>query len=59
MRSDNEQRTALECLKLAHNPEAPAEVVVQRAAAFYTFVTGTDVDDAKRKLDAVREAVRD
>lgn len=54
MRSENDQRTALECLKLAHNPEAPVERVVQRATAFYTFVTGKELDDAKRKIDAVR-----
>jgi len=57
MRDPEEQRVALECLALANNPGIPAEVVVQRAAAFYAFVTGTDVDDAKRKLDAVREVI--
>jgi len=57
MRSIEEQRVALDCLKLADNPHARAEVVTERAAAFFAFVTGRDVDDAKRKLDAVREAV--
>lgn len=57
MRSIEEQNVALECLKLAHNPEARVEDVVQRAATFYAFVAGQDVDDARRKLDAVRDAV--
>lgn len=57
MRSIEEQRVAFDCLKLADNQHARAEVVTERAAAFFAFVTGQDVDDAKRKLDAVREVI--
>lgn len=50
MRDLDEQRIALECLVLAHGDIADA-------MAFLAFVTGTDEDDAKAKLDAVRAAV--
>lgn len=57
MRSIEEQNIALECLKLADNPDASHTRVTERATAFYAFVTGEDVDDATRKLDAVRGVV--
>lgn len=52
MRAIEEQRLALDCLQLAHGDVALAE-------RYYAFVTGKDVDDAKRKLDAVQKAVSD
>lgn len=58
MRSIEEQSFALECLRLASAPEKPARDVVRDAGFFHAFVTGKDVDDAKRKLDAVSEVIR-
>ena len=53
MRSIEDQRIALDCAALAlqHGRD------LADAERIYAFVTGQDVDDAKRKLDAVREVV--
>lgn len=53
MRSIEEQRVALDCAALAFQHGRD----LGEAAKIYAFVTGEEVDDAKRKLDAVREAV--
>lgn len=50
MRDIEEQRIALECLKLAEGDLGLAD-------AFIAFVTGEEQDDAKSKLNAVREVV--
>jgi hypothetical protein len=50
MRNPDEQRIALECVRLA-------EGRVDHAAEILAFVTGEAADDAKAKLEAVREAV--
>jgi hypothetical protein len=60
MRSPEEQRVALDCLALAQGTsqhlEHPSEII-NRAQAYFAFVTGTAADDAKAKLDAVRQVV--
>ena len=55
MRDDDQQRFALECLKLATtvNPIFAVDI----AREYYAFVTGTDLDDAKAKLSAVQKLV--
>ena len=50
MRDIEEQRLALECLKLAGG-------CIRHAEGMLAFVTGRDADDAKAKLEAVREAL--
>ena len=60
MRSEPDRALALDCLKLADCNGASAECaksVVERAARYYDFVTGSDTDDAKAMLEAVRAAV--
>lgn len=61
MRTPEEQRVAFDCLQLAAGSgflSVPApEAVVERAAAYLAFVTGAEEDDARRKLDAVFEAI--
>ncbi len=52
MRHFEEQRLALECLRIADGN-------VERARALLAFVTGKEADDAKAKLDAVRAVVRE
>lgn len=47
MRNLDDRELALECLQLANHPELPEKVVVERAQAFYDFVTG-----AKSATDA-------
>lgn len=58
MRSTEDQQTALECLKLAlaHGDRLPGSVIENAGVAF-AFVTGCDADYAKRKLDAVLQAI--
>lgn len=51
MRPEFEQSLALECLKLALGDLAEAE-------SYFAFVTGRKTDDAKARLDAVREALK-
>jgi len=54
MRDTREQELALECLKLAISCGVPAEpdrTTIDRASAFYAFVTGTDTDDARRAVE--------
>lgn len=50
MRDIEEQRVALECLKIAQGN-------VGLARDMLAFVTGREQDDAKRKRDAVREVI--
>lgn len=57
MRDPEDQRIALECLRLAHDSHDTAAEVVARAGALYGFVTGSDLDVAKKKLAAVRQAL--
>lgn len=58
MRDEQQQRIALECLKLAvTNADVMHLDPLENAARFYAFVTGEDADDAKAKLAAVREAI--
>lgn len=61
MRNPEEQRVAFDCLQLAAGSGfsgVPApDAVVERAAAYLAFVTGSEEDDAKRKLDAVFAAI--
>lgn len=42
MRDIEQQRIALECLKLAQDGSGDAGSIVTRAEAFYAFVTGED-----------------
>lgn len=56
MRDIEQQRIALECLKLAQDGSGDAGGIVTRAEAFYAFVTGSE--NANAKLAAVRDAVR-
>ena len=51
MRYTDEKQYALECLQLAGGDIPTAEQML-------AFVMGTDTDDAKTKLEAVREAVK-
>jgi|GEM_PF-6970752 len=58
MRNDPERELALECLRLAVGHVAPfSGDAIPVAAEYFAFVTGTDTDDAKAKLEAVRKAV--
>jgi hypothetical protein len=59
MRTPEEQRIALECLKLAldHVYRIGAVDFLDTADKLLAFVTGTDVDAAWGKLRAVREAI--
>jgi len=50
MRSPEQQEIALRCVGLANGN-------VEQAQRIYAFVTGQEQDDAKRKLNAVREVV--
>ena len=54
MRDIEQQRIALECLKLAYAEHLPDSVVVERAEAFFAFVTGSD---AETTLAAIRECL--
>lgn len=57
MRTDYDQSIALECLKLAlANFDNLTGAPIDNAECLLAFVTGTDVDIAKAKLAAVREA---
>lgn len=42
MRNPDEQQIALECLRLANCESATTDKLVERAAAFYAFVSGGD-----------------
>lgn len=57
MRSIEQQTVALECLRLACSREFGTLYGIDAAEKFYAFVTGQEQDDAKRKLDAVRDAI--
>lgn len=50
MRSEREAEMALECLRIAQGS-------IRRAEEMLAFVTGKAVDDAERKLDAVKAAI--
>lgn len=50
MRSPEQQEVALRCVDLACGN-------IDYAKDIYAFVTGQEQDDAKRKLDAVREVI--
>lgn len=56
MRSPEQQAIALECARLACSREFNLSVG-EVAEWLYAFVTGQEQDDAKRKLDAVRDAI--
>lgn len=58
MRDTSDRVLALECLRLAlgHHDRLNGEPI-DNAAKLFAFVTGSDVDDAKAKLDAVRAVV--
>lgn len=57
MRDIEQQRLALECLKLSVSHDVDPSKVVQCAGKFYAFVTGSDADDAKRKLTVVHNFI--
>ena len=60
MRNEHDQAMAVECLKLAVGtlPQTcDGGYAIEVAGIMLAFVTGTDADDAKHKLDAVRKAV--
>lgn len=58
MRNYEDRQLALDCLRLAHcGLDLSPRDTVGRAEAYFAFVTGADADDAKRKLEAVREVV--
>lgn len=60
MRTIEEQQFALNCLSLAvthMDGFGDGNEALELAARFHDFVTGKEQDDAKRKLDAVREVV--
>lgn len=44
--------TALECLRLANRDAASPDEVVERAQAYFDFVTGTD--GLAKKMEAIR-----
>lgn len=50
MRPEREAEMALECLRIAQGS-------IRRAEEMLAFVTGKAVDDAQRKLDAVKAAL--
>ena len=50
MRPEREAEMALECLRIAQGSLPHAEKML-------SFVTGKAIDDAKRKLDAVKAAI--
>ena len=59
MRNEPDRALALECLRLASAYAccSDPEPIIDAAGKYFVFVTGSDTDDAKRKLDAVRVAV--
>lgn len=57
MRTDHDKILALDCLRLAIGNGEVGAPAVETAGAYYAFVTGEGGDDAKGKLDAVREIV--
>lgn len=55
MRDHEDRAIALECLRLAISAQAIDPIDI--AGRMLAFVTGTDGDDSKAKLAAVREVV--
>lgn len=51
MRDPEQQRMALECLKLACIDAPSHETAVKRAAAYFGFVCGSGVDPRARLFD--------
>lgn len=57
MRNYEERNLALECLRIAHNPNDGSSETVARAESYFAFVTGDNADSAKQKIDAARQFI--
>ena len=55
MRNPQERDIALECLRLAVAHDTARRVEV--AERYLAFVLGTEIDEAKARIEAVREAI--